>query len=207
MCIFLLIANLQNINTSSKLNTSSSSNSSSDPSSSSYQGSSSTTAKVKSFSEYRKLKGTEWNKKVERGKKKTKPMTLIIFIGLLQWRHLDHKLKPARGKRIALRVSNQSPYAEIHFQALSKWKAYQSNIYEEEKEYSLVYEDGTKALFLPGTKEFFTLKRYKEETGKDYKRIVLYLCTDDDVEKCESFADNSDEDSDEEWSEQYQKKS
>ena len=213
MCIFLLIANLQNINTSSNLNTSSSSNpssssysnSSSDPSSSSYQGSSSTTAKVKSFSEYRKLKGTEWNKKVK-GKEKDKAHDVIIFIGLLQWRHLDHKLKPARGKRIALRVSNQSPYAEIRFQALSKWKAYQSNIYEEEKEYSLVYEDGTKALFLPGTKEFFTLKRYKEETGKDYKRIVLYLCTDDDVAKCESFADNSDDDSVEEWSEQYQKR-
>ena len=89
---------------------------------------------------------------------------------------------------------------------MSKWKAYQSNIYEEEKEYSLVYEDGTKALFLPGTKEFFTLKRYKEETGKDYKRIVFYLCTDDDVAICESFADNSDDDSDEEGSEQYQKR-
>ena len=148
MCIFLLIANLQNINTSSNLNTSSSSNpssssysnSSSDPSSSSYQGSLSTTDKVKSFSEYRKLKGTEWNKKVK-GKEKDKADAVIIFIGLLQWRHLDHKLKPARGERIDLRVSNQSPYAEIRFQALSKWKAYQSNIYEEEKEYSLVYED------------------------------------------------------------------
>ena len=122
-------------------------------------------------------------------KEKDKADDVIIFIELLQWRHLDHKLKPARGKRIALRVSNQSPYAEIRFQALSKWKAYQSNIYEEEQEYLLVYENGTKALFLPGTKEFFTLKRYKEETGKDYKRIVLYLPTDDDVAKCESFAD------------------
>ena len=55
-------------------------------------------------------------------------------------------------------MANQAPYAEIRSQALSKWKACQSNIYEEEKNYSLVYEDGNQALFLPGTKEFFHLE-------------------------------------------------
>ena len=62
-----------------------------------------------------------------------------------------------------------------------------------------VYEDGSQALFLPGTKEFFTLKRYKNETGKDYKRIVLYLCTNDDLSKnenSENFEDSSDDDID-----------
>ena len=73
------------------------------------------------------------------------------------------------------------------------WKAYQSNIYEEEIEYSSVYEDGRQALCLPGTKEFFTLKRYKEETGKDYKN--------DDMSKSESFQDNLDDKSDDECSE------
>ena len=33
-------------------------------------------------------------------------------------------------------------------------------------------------MFLPGsTKEFFTLQRYREELGKDFKRITLFLCT------------------------------
>ena len=151
------------------------------------------------------MKRTEWNKKVK-GKENNKADDVIIFIALLQWRKLDRKLKPARGKRIALRVSNQSPYAEIRSQALSKWKAYQSNIYEEEKEYSLVYENGSQALFLPGTKEFFTLKRYKEETGKDYKRIVLYLCTNDDVTRSESFEDHLDDNTDDECSEHPRKR-
>ena len=36
-------------------------------------------------------------------------------------------------------------------------------------------------LFMPGSpKEFFSLKRYQEETGKDFKRITLYLCTEAD---------------------------
>ena len=149
--------------------------------------------KVKSFSQYRKLKGSEWKKKVK-GKEKDKADDVIIFIGLLQWRQLDRKLKPARGKRIALRVSNEAPYAELCTQALLKWKAYQSNIYDEEKEYSLVFEDGNEALFLPGTKEFFTLKRYKEETGKDYKRIVLYVCTKSDISRSEDFEDDDEDD-------------
>ena len=33
-------------------------------------------------------------------------------------------------------------------------------------------------MFLPGSNmEFFTLERYREELGKDYKRITLFLCT------------------------------
>ena len=33
------------------------------------------------------------------------------------------------------------------------------------------------AVFLPGSKEFFSLKRYRNELGKDYKRMTLFLCT------------------------------
>lgn len=40
----------------------------------------------------------------------------------------------------------------------------------------LVYEDGKEVLFLLGIVEFFNFLRYYEEIGKDYKRIVFYLC-------------------------------
>lgn len=36
-------------------------------------------------------------------------------------------------------------------------------------------------MFLPGTSELFTLRRYQEEIGKDYKRIVLFLCKKADI--------------------------
>ena len=129
---------------------------------------------------------------------------IIIFIGLIQWKELDKKLKPTRGKRVALKVSNKAPYAEVRTQALLKWKAYQSNEYADGKEYALVFDDGKEAQFLPGSKEFFNLKRYKEETGKDYKRIVLYLCTTDDLSRSEDF--EQDNDSNDEYSVPAEKK-
>ena len=81
------------------------------------------------------------------------------------------KLKPVRGKRIALRVSNKVPYTVIFSKAIEKWKVYQSQLYiEEEEEYLLAYEDGKQAEFLPGTVKFFSLPRYHEEIGKDHSK-------------------------------------
>ena len=39
-----------------------------------------------------------------------------------------------------------------------------------------LYPDRTKAKYLPGGTEPFTLQRYKEELGKSFNRITLYLC-------------------------------
>ena len=53
------------------------------------------------------------------------------------------------------------------------------------------------AQFPPGTTKFFNLTRYRFETGKDYKRIVLYLCTRADLQISEtgyqSYDSNDDE--------------
>ena len=104
---------------------------------------------------------------------------------MLEWNEREMKLKPVRRKRIALRVSNKASYTTISSKAIEKWKAYQSQHYIEEEEYMLVFEDGKQAQFLPGTVEFFNLPRYHEEIGKDYKRIVLYLCTTTDITSAE----------------------
>lgn len=138
---------------------------------------------LKSFEQFRKLKGKQWKSKFS--KKTEKDEEVIISGGLLEWKETDMKLKPVRGKRIALRVSNKAPYTVIFSKAIEKWKAYQSQLYTEEEEYVLVYEDGKQAQFLPGTVEFFNLLRYHEEIGKDYKRIVLYLCTTMDIRSAE----------------------
>jgi len=137
---------------------------------------------LKSFEQFRKLKGKQWKTKCS--KKTEKEEEVTISVGLLEWKETDMKLKPVRGKRIALRVSNKAPYIVIFSKAIEKWKAYQSQLYIEE-EYMLVYEDGKQAQFLPGTVEFFNLLRYHEEIGKDYKRIVLYLCTTTDIRAAE----------------------
>ena len=64
----------------------------------------------------------------------------------------------------------------IRTKAEEKWKAYHSDLYKD-GDYIVTYENGKEAHFLPGSVEFFNLKRYKEEVGKDFKRIVLFLCT------------------------------
>ena len=90
----------------------------------------------------------------------------------MQWKEGECKLKPTRGKRVALKISNKAPYAEVRLKGIEKCKAYHSNKLIIDEEYSLTYQDGQEALFLPGTKEFFSAKRYREESGKDYKRIT-----------------------------------
>ena len=52
-------------------------------------------------------------------------------------------------------------------------------------DYVLLLENGKEALFLPGGKEFFTLKRYREEVGKEFSKIILYLCTRSDFDTSE----------------------
>lgn len=42
--------------------------------------------------------------------------------------------------------------------------------------FALLYPDRTEVKCLPGGTEPFTLQRYKEELGKSYNRITLYLC-------------------------------
>ena len=44
------------------------------------------------------------------------------------------------------------------------------------KRNSIVFFTQTRRSFLPGSDERFNLQRYKEEIGKPYSKIVLYLC-------------------------------
>ena len=99
----------------------------------------------------------------------------------MEWSEREEKIKPKRGRRMALMVSNVATYAQVREKAAEKWRAYHSDCYKEEAEYVLLYENGNEAQFLPGPDtEFFSLKRYKEELGKEYNRICLYLCTKED---------------------------
>ena len=69
---------------------------------------------------------------------------------------------------------------EFLAKAESKWGAYQSDLYNEDEDYILCYEDGQRANFLPGSNGKFSLKRYREEKGQDYNRITLFLCSKSD---------------------------
>ena len=42
--------------------------------------------------------------------------------------------------------------------------------------FTLLYPDRMEVKNLPGSTEAFTLNRYREELGKPYPRIMLYIC-------------------------------
>ncbi|CAB4011627.1 HEG-like 1, partial [Paramuricea clavata] len=135
---------------------------------------------------YKKGKGKQWKKSASPKNSdedklqvaNSKERDVCISIGLLEWNIKESILKPKRGKKLVLRVSNKANYKTVCSQAVEKWKAFYSHLYSESDDYVLLYENGEEALFLPGsTKEFFSLERYQEELGKDYNRITLCLCT------------------------------
>ena len=81
-------------------------------------------------------------------------------------------------KCMALKVNKNDPPALLLQKVVEKWKAYFSNCYDSNEDYILLLEDYKEAVFLPGwTKEFFTVEQYRQELGKDFKCITLFLCT------------------------------
>lgn len=111
-------------------------------------------------------------------KKVDKEEEVQIMIGMMYFSGKEMRLKPKRRKRIALAVSNKAPCNVILEKAMAEFKAYHSDIFDSNEDYVLLLGNGEEAQFIPGScpKEFFSLKRYKEDLGKDYAKIVLYLC-------------------------------
>ena len=117
-------------------------------------------------------------------KKKTKvevKENAMINIGLKTLN--DDVLKTVWGKRLPLLVPRDATYSLIREKAVAKWSAFDCT-FDGNQEYVVTYDDGREAQFMPGgCKDFFSLQQYKQELGKDYKRITLYLCPSIDFKK------------------------
>jgi hypothetical protein len=107
---------------------------------------------------------------------------VTINIGLMKF--VGDDLKPVWGKRLPIVVAKTSNYHTILEKAIEKQKAFNRK-FDTAKEHVLVYEDGSHAQLMPGGKSFFQLDNYKAEVGKDFKRIILYLCTTEDLNRSE----------------------
>lgn len=77
-----------------------------------------------------------------------------------------------RGKRLALRVSNQAPYYDVCDKAAEKWS---SVCYKKGEGYTLHFEDRKSGKTFSWPIWVF----HQEEIGKECKRIVLYLGTEE----------------------------
>ena len=92
-------------------------------------------------------------------------------------------LKPLWGKRLPLKIRKDATHKEILEGGLSKWKILNKAMIEDDENYML-YDDGSETLFMPGqTQDFFVLSKYREELGRDYRRIVYFLRTEKNYER------------------------
>ena len=124
--------------------------------------------RVMSFEDFCKSKSKHWKLLVSKGtERNTKNLlqesNVSIIISFYEWHKEKERLKPKRGKIIALAVSSTDPYTHLLEKAVMKWHDFHSDCFYKEEECTLLLENRKEALFLPGSKkEFFSLKRYRE---------------------------------------------
>ena len=101
--------------------------------------------------------------------------SVTINIGIMK--NIKLNLEPVRGKKLPFKVKTTINYDDLKNIAMEKHSPHDQSFCCLE-EYVLLYPDGKEALFLPGiTSTRFQLDSYKEELGKPYSQIVLYLCS------------------------------
>ena len=84
-------------------------------------------------------------------------------------------LNPARGKVLMIKVVVEAHKFDIVSKGVDKHSAH-DRLFNGKKLYTLAYPDGSEVLTLPGkVDEIFQLDKYKEDLGKPYNRITLYL--------------------------------
>ena len=114
----------------------------------------------------------------------------MVYIGIKRFK--DGCLKTVKGKILPVRVPKSATCRLILQKATEKMTAFDRSFDANEK-YDLLYEDGSTALFMPGTKDLFELEKYRFELGRDYKRITFYLCTQSDIYLNEGMVESSNE--------------
>lgn len=167
-----------------------------------------------SFTEYQNNKSKSWFARVKPKKKDAKKNTdVMINIGLLAWNEKQGCMKPLRGKKVTLRLPVESTYNDILTKGEARFNDFYKNLLKIDAKYVLTFENGEKALFIPGTVEAFKLNRYKEELGKDYKSITLFLMSKSDqvvllkLESSPFNVDNDEIDNDEKLHPELERKS
>ena len=70
-----------------------------------------------------------------------------------------------------MKVKTNESSSNLLQKAISKFRTFCKDLLETEYEYVLKFENGD----IANITEAFTLSKYKEEIGKDFKSIVLYF--------------------------------
>ena len=158
-------------------------------------GTSTTTAtgpKYLTFKQYPARKKDERATPIRKGtKSKDKDPFALINIGLMKYVGVD-EATPVRGKSLPLKVKKDASYADVFLEALTKRQAHDKS-FDANVGWKLVYPDGQLCLTLPGSsEEEFPIRKYKDDVGKPFNRITLYLCPEEPATSTEKHNHNAD---------------
>lgn len=90
-------------------------------------------------------------------------------------------IKPQRGRTLSLLTHPDVTAPYLLDQALKKMRDFDQNL--DDGPFILLYPDGSEVVNIPGTQIPFVLKKYKEEIGKSYQRITIYICPKKDFDE------------------------
>lgn len=88
-------------------------------------------------------------------------------------------LKIKRGSLLPIEVKKADSHVIVKKAGIDKQLAHNKQLRDDENENSewiLLYPDLDMVLHLPGTKESFTVEKYKDALGRPYSRVNLYIC-------------------------------
>ena len=156
-----------------------------------------------SFDEFRARKERERSsrfepksKKAKIAKSKSKETEVRINVGFMKVDKTGN-FKKCRGKTLPIKVLPSADKKSILIKAVKKHANHDKTIHEG-LEYVLLYPDGNEVVKLPGTDDEFSLKEYREDLGRTYNRVTLFIATRSDFlfSELPSF-DDDESDSDE----------
>lgn len=129
------------------------------------------------------------SKKVKSGKGDNSVQKVKIQVGIKFYCE-DIPLKAMKGRTLPITVNSDIDAEGLLQEAVTK-HAKHFRAFDGKLEYVLLYPDNTVVNFLPGSSDVFSLKKYKEDLGKPYSKIYLYLCTSECFQKAEvEFKEN-----------------
>lgn len=104
------------------------------------------------------------------------PTEATINIGLMEYEEGSNVLKHVRGSSLPLKIKTSASYEEVLDAALKKREAFDHKFsISMQRGYVLAYPDSRICKKIPGTREDFVLRGYKDWLGKPYSRLTLYL--------------------------------
>ena len=119
-------------------------------------------------------------------------------------RYVNETLKFCQGRNLPVTVPSSASRDDILTKAVTKHANHDKNLIRDVLRYTLLYPDGTEVKTLPGSSDCFVIYKYKDEIGKSYSRVTLYIATKSDVsdalfseleEKCTASEISSDDES------------